>query len=60
VWADYDAVATGADGWETVLERRAIDAVLVAPDDEALAGRLTAARWREAYAGPDGRLFVRG
>lgn len=59
VWADYDAIVTGADGWEAVLERRAIDVVLVAPEDEALADRLAAAGWREAYAGADGWVLVR-
>lgn len=60
VWADYDAVLAGDDGWADVLERRAIDLVLVDAADEALAARLTAAGWQERYAGPDGWLFARG
>lgn len=60
VWADYDAVMAGADGWEAVLERRGIDLVLLGPGDDARAARLARAGWAERYAGADGRVFGRG
>ena len=45
VWADYDAVQTGAPGWETVLADWDVTLVALQPDDRALEDRLKGAGW---------------
>jgi hypothetical protein len=61
VWADEAAISAGLEGWQTALDRWAIDAVVTdARDGPDLATRMAAQPgWREVASGADGRLFVR-
>jgi len=61
VWADEEAVSAGLDGWQAVLDRWAVDAVVTdAESGTGLADRLAAEPdWREVAVGTGGRLFVR-
>lgn len=57
-WDDYETVAAGRDGWQAVLDQWHVTLAAVGPTEEALAGRLAAAGWRETYKGIDGGLLT--
>jgi hypothetical protein len=59
VWRDYDVVIEARDGWERILERYRIRAVVL-PPGATLTGELSGADgWRRVADGPAGSVFVR-
>ncbi len=60
VWDDYLNVMEGRQGWQTILDRRDVSAVVLQPDETELGSRIAAdPGWRLAYRDADGSLFVR-
>ena len=60
IWADYDAVMAGREGWQGILDRWRVDAVVLMPGDTALASLLSRDRgWRLAYRDGQGSVYVR-
>jgi hypothetical protein len=60
VWTDYVAVIDAHDGWQEILDRRRVDAIVLRPED----GRIVALladdpAWRTAFRDGTGSLFVR-
>ena len=60
VWTDYVAVIDAHDGWQEILDRRRVDAIVLRPED----GRIVALladdpEWRMAYRDGTGSVFVR-
>ena len=60
VWAAYEAVTSGTDGWREVLARHDMDAVLVSPAQDVLISRLERdPKWRRVASDSTATLFVR-
>jgi hypothetical protein len=59
VWAQYDAVVLGVDGWQAQLADWRVSIVVVRGDGGAFANRLMAAGWVEVYRDADGRILLR-
>jgi hypothetical protein len=57
-WDEYDAVASGRDGWQAILDRWQVRLVVVRAGDETFAARLLAAGWHPTYAGNDASLYA--
>jgi hypothetical protein len=61
VWQDYSDVSQGRQGWQGILDRWQIDAMILDRNDQG--GLLPLIRadpeWRLAYADPAGLVFVR-
>jgi hypothetical protein len=45
VWADYEAVRTGAADWQAILDRWGVTLVALEPGEDAMQARLVAAGW---------------
>jgi hypothetical protein len=60
VWEDYSKVRSAGQGWQQVLDRWGVDAVVVDTRDWDLAGVIASdPEWRLAYRDADGVLYVR-
>jgi hypothetical protein len=60
VWADYFAVTDAAEGWQNIVDRWRVDAIVLTPKDAAIAAKLTDdPGWRLAYHDGTGSVFVR-
>jgi hypothetical protein len=59
VWAQYEAVVSGVDGWQAQLADWRVSIVVVRGDGGAFANRLEAAGWVEVYRDGDGRILLR-
>jgi hypothetical protein len=60
VWEDYSKVRSAGQGWQQVLDRWGVDAVVVDSRDWDLADVIaTDPGWRAAYRDGDGVLYVR-
>jgi hypothetical protein len=60
VWADAEIIATGADGWDGLLDRYAVTVVVVAPEQTALRTALEAAPgWVVRYTEAEGSIWGR-
>lgn len=59
VWAQYDAVVAGVDGWQAQLSDWRVSIVVVRGDGGAFATRLRAAGWVEVYLDGDGWILLR-
>ena len=59
IWTDYADVASAREGWQDVLERWQVDAVVAAADWELIPYLREDPGWRVAYEDADGVLFVR-
>ena len=57
VWADYERVLAGVDGWEGILDRWGVTVAVVAAADAGLRDRLIAAGWTETYVDADGSVL---
>jgi hypothetical protein len=60
VWDSHEAVVSGADGWQGILESWGVTLVVAAKSDAAFAARLAAAGWRPIHIDNDATVFVRG
>ena len=60
VWDDYEAVVSGEEGWEGILDDWGVTIVVAAKGEETFATRLAAAGWRSVHVDEDGSVFVRG
>lgn len=59
VWRDYETVAAAKPGWQSVLDRRGVDAVVVKRSSK-LGREMRGLRgWRELYADKSFRVFIR-
>jgi hypothetical protein len=59
VWLDYDRAIAAADGWDRILDRYRIQAVVL-PPDAVLRKELSGDHdWRRVVDGPAGSVFVR-
>jgi hypothetical protein len=60
-WRDYRTVSAGLEGWQDVLDRWGVDAVIATRDQQTtLLPRIRRdPRWRLAYTDDDGSIFVR-
>ncbi len=60
VWADYGAVIGGRAGWQAILDRWRIDAIVLQAGDSTIAAMLEEdPAWRLAYRDGSGMVFVR-
>jgi hypothetical protein len=60
LWADVNAVATGASDWEAVLDRYQVHTLVVtAAQRTQLPGLGTDGRWVQCYADADGSVWRR-
>ena len=60
VWNDYLNVLEGREGWQAILDRWGVDAVVLQTDPSGLSTRIARdPRWRLAYRDPLGALYVR-
>ena len=60
VWEDYFAVADAAEGWQGILDRWRVDAIVLEPQDSTIAAKLKEdPDWRLAYHDGSGSVFVR-
>jgi hypothetical protein len=59
VWDDATSIAVGLVGWQEVLDRWQVDAVVVDAVSSDLGNRLSGAGWKPLASDPSGRLFVR-
>jgi hypothetical protein len=57
VWATYEQIHTGADGWQQALRVWDVDFVAVDKDEAYFAARLQAAGWRSVYDSANGRVL---
>ena len=60
VWADYERVMAGVDGWEAILTDWGVTIAVVDAKNTGLHDRLTAAGWTEIYADNDGAVLRSG
>ena len=59
-WDDYHTVADGGDGWEAVLDRYEVDAVMVSPEQTAVIDGLSESLgWETVSIDDAGALFTR-
>jgi hypothetical protein len=60
VWDDYFAVAEGDEGWQDIVDRWAVDVIVMAPGDVTIVGLLEKdPGWRLAHRDTSGTVFVR-
>jgi hypothetical protein len=60
VWNDYFAVIEAHEGWQDVLDRWRVDAIVLQPQDATIVGMLEEdPDWRVAYRDRSGTVFVR-
>ena len=60
IWNDYDEVMSGREGWQAVLDRWHVDAVVLQTAETTLRSLIAKdARWRLAYDDDLGSVFVR-
>lgn len=60
VWQDFAALQSTQDGWQQVLDRWRVQAIVVDPANSRLAKVLPGdPAWRLVYRDADGELFVR-
>lgn len=60
VWTDYVAVINAQDGWQEILDRWQVDAIVLRPEDSTLVPLLEEdSDWRLAYRDGSGTVFVR-
>jgi hypothetical protein len=59
VWAAYDAVLAGTEGWQAQLDAWDVDVVAFEPEDAAAIKRLMKAGWTTVYADDEGTMLVR-
>jgi len=57
-WSDFETVASGRDGWQSIVERWGVTLMLV-PKGDALADELKTEGWQRIYDGADGLLYAR-
>jgi hypothetical protein len=57
-WDEYEAIASGRDGWQAVLERWGSTLVVAMAGDDAFVHRLKAAGWRELFTDRDGTVLA--
>jgi hypothetical protein len=59
VWRDYDRATGAEEDWEEILDRYAVDAVVLPPDAVLKDDLAESGRWTELIDGPAGSVFVR-
>jgi len=60
IWDDYLDVMRGREGWQTILDRWDVDAVVLQEEDEPISSSIANdPGWRLAYRDEMGRLYVR-
>jgi hypothetical protein len=60
VWTEYVAIIDAHDGWQEILDRRRVDAIVLRPEDQALVALLVDdPDWRLTYRDATGSVFVR-
>lgn len=60
VWEDYFSVIDAAEGWQGILDRWRVDAIVLEPQDSTIAAKLKEdPDWRLAYHDGSGSVFVR-
>ena len=59
VWATYEQIHAGADGWQQALRVWNVDFVAVDKDEADFAARLQAAGWQSVYEDGDGAVIRR-
>ena len=59
MWAGYDRVVAGIDGWQAQLDAWGVTTVVVEADDADFAARLTEAGWTARREDTDGWVFQR-
>jgi hypothetical protein len=60
IWADAEAIASGASTWQALLDRYGATLVIVAPEQTGLREALEASdRWIATYRGVDGSVWRR-
>lgn len=57
VWAEYDAVRTGAPGWEAILDGWGVTLVALEPGDRAMEERLLHAGWTHVSTDDSGTVL---
>jgi len=57
-WDEYEAIASGRDGWQAVLERWGATLVVAMAGDDAFVQRLQAAGWHEVFTDRDGTVLT--
>jgi hypothetical protein len=57
VWADYERVMAGVEGWEAIVEEWGVTIAVVDAKNTGLHDRLTAAGWIEIYADDEGAVL---
>jgi hypothetical protein len=60
VWADYERVMTGVDGWEAIVADWGVTIAVVDATNTGLHDRLTQAGWTEIYADDEGAVLRSG
>jgi hypothetical protein len=58
IWARYERIVAGADGWTEDLADWGVGAVVVEPKDDAFVSRLASLGWITAYADDDGVILM--
>jgi hypothetical protein len=56
-WDDYEAVASGGNGWQAVLQRWGVTLVVVSVGDEELSARMAVLGWRRSYEDTYGSIY---
>ena len=57
VWADYERVMAGVDGWEAIVADWGVTIAVVDAKNAGLHDRLTAAGWTEIYSDDEGAVL---
>lgn len=57
VWADFERVRSGGDGWQTILERWGVTVVVATADETPLLQRLRGLGWRIIHQDADGAVL---
>jgi hypothetical protein len=57
VWADYERVMAGVEGWEEIVGDWGVTIAVVDAENTALHDRLTAAGWTEIYSDDEGAVL---
>jgi hypothetical protein len=58
VWATYETVVAGGDGWAAQLQAWGATIAVVGPKDTGFEARLVGAGWHEVYGDEDGSVLV--
>ena len=59
VWAAYEGVFAGLDGWREQLDLWGVNVAITEPTDTSLATRLRAIGWEARYEDADGTVWIR-